>query len=689
MAQRPVSRVLAVVTCVAALGAPTVAAHTATTVWSLAPAAGRAANQVGSTVQVDGIRWLGRDAPDATTLLGLAFAGPEIRPLSIVSATLTITALRGRGPVAGEVRAELNPVPLPFGPAANIASRPTFAAASSISAPSWPRGAMQRFDVTNAVRAAFAQGPRSSLALIAAASGAAAGRHTFMTTGAAAPTLTVVFDEDHGLPPVQPAGWSRAMGRWTPTAPHDTCTKVLHDSYSVIGPDGKRYPTWHPPVVVDPATGRTCTFGHEHGRDPKRSQLWKTRQVQRHFYFDANGNGVMDPAEEAVTGVPFGYAAEQLEAYAVATGRKVMRHEDHVGHKIDWANGEPDIATHGMSSAPDGGVWIGRLGNGVVAADTGMRCYFLGKPHQGTSTPDAFTHHVHEVLYFADCRHVTDLARCANPSDLSTCPDAHPMNSRLSVSVMQPFGRGGGFTRFMPMCGVERRGDPRDFVNLGVDPLMSDLPDGPGDREIITRDCIETGFLVPQGQWSGNLYEAWPASLALRRADGTPIVSGINLLFDVEDAARYFYPEATKALRGYSTQRPELAGTNLGYAMDLCYDVSLASQGRRYRGGPCDWAMNYGAITGIGWNDPRSAFRGLHRGMYFQPGTLAHGGGTEVFYTDPFGGNATSTPFAGAIRQQVTPKTLGYSSLIGGAPIDPRVVDRQHDDGGGSVHAPN
>ena len=80
--------------------------------------------------------------------------------------------------------------------------------------------------------------------------------------------------------------------------------------------------------------------------------------------------------------------------------------------------------------------------------------------------------------------------------------------------------------------------------------------------------------------------------------------------------------------------------------MDLCYDTSLLSVGRKYRGGPCDWATNYGQITGITWDDPRSAFRGVHRGM-------------------------------------------NYSTLIGGLSIDPRVTDREHDDGQGSVHAPN
>src|SRR6185436_15442482 len=140
-----------------------------------------------------------------------------------------------------------------------------------------------------------------------------------------------------------------------------------------------------------------------------------------------------------------------------------------------------------------------------------------------------------------------------------------------------------------------------------------------GQREIITRDCVEKGMLVPQGTFSGNFYEAWPASLEVKTPAGKNLIGGINLLFDVEDANRYYYPDDLKALRGYNN--PE-AGPQRGFTMDLCYDQSLASQGRIMRGGPCEQATNYGAIKGITWDDPRSAFKGIHRGMYFQPGVL-------------------------------------------------------------------
>lgn len=45
---------------------------------------------------------------------------------------------------------------------------------------------------------------------------------------------------------------SHAMHLWT-LGPNDSCTDVIHARHSVVAPDGKRYPTWHPPI--DPQTG--------------------------------------------------------------------------------------------------------------------------------------------------------------------------------------------------------------------------------------------------------------------------------------------------------------------------------------------------------------------------------------------------------------------------------------------------
>src|SRR5574341_1495132 len=129
--------------------------------------------------------------------------------------------------------------------------------------------------------------------------------------------------------PEEPAP-SRALSAWQP-GPTDTCPIAVHNQYSTVGPDGKRYPTWHPPV--DLATG--CTFGHEHGRDPSGSSLYQT-----------------------VGAIPFGYANEVLDIFDPAG----PRHEDHVGHKVEWEDG--------MQMRVDG-------------APVSIQCDLLTKLHQG------------------------------------------------------------------------------------------------------------------------------------------------------------------------------------------------------------------------------------------------------------------------------------------------------------------
>ena len=144
-----------------------------------------------------------------------------------------------------------------------------------------------------------------------------------------------------------------AFGIWAPSGT-DTCTPEIHDQYATVGPDGLRYPTWHPPV--DPATG--CAFGHEHGRDPSGSDLF-----------------------ELVGAIPFGYANQHLEE----GGFGAPRNEDHVGHKIEWEN---DLV---MNAA------------GTGSTVFYVECDVLVKLHQGTHSPDAFTNNLHEVAYHVRC----------------------------------------------------------------------------------------------------------------------------------------------------------------------------------------------------------------------------------------------------------------------------------------------
>src|SRR5688500_497553 len=171
-------------------------------------------------------------------------------------------------------------------------------------------------------------------------------------------TMACATDEVASPEDVVASGPSRAFGLWTP-GPNDTCTKEQHDAFSVVGPDGKLYPTWHPPV--DPTSG--CSFGHEHGRDPRGSDLY-----------------------QIVGDMPLGVANEALETWDPANPRR----EDHVGHKIDWEN---DVRM--------------QVKTAVASAILEVTCDILVKLHQGTHSKDAFTNNLHEMVYHVRCNYYT------------------------------------------------------------------------------------------------------------------------------------------------------------------------------------------------------------------------------------------------------------------------------------------
>jgi hypothetical protein len=73
-------------------------------------------------------------------------------------------------------------------------------------------------------------------------------------------TFLVLFAEQDSRPSSTP---TTPAGREAPQA-NATCPTWVHEQYVATGPDGKPYPTWHPPI--DPVFW--CYFHHEHGSDP-------------------------------------------------------------------------------------------------------------------------------------------------------------------------------------------------------------------------------------------------------------------------------------------------------------------------------------------------------------------------------------------------------------------------------------
>lgn len=438
--------------------------------------------------------------------------------------------------------------------------------------------------------------------------------------------------------------WDPATAYFTQTGPqkYDRCSKSLHDSYNVLGPDGKVYPTWHPAVVLNSSTGRKCSFGHEHGRDPSKYHLWET--IRRHFAYDANNDGTIQDSELTRSGVPFGYVNEQLDSASMG----FMRHEDHVGHKIEYVNGELDTGGEDrFDNSTTGGIVIPLINPnpGEKWLRSGVTCYMFHKIHQGVHSPDAFTNNLHEAILHSKCT--------------STRSD-YP-NSEALISGFIGFGNAGEFTRF---CG-----DNRDLIiKIGTDANNSKFPGGSfgSMRNIFTRDCVEKEVLVPAGTWSTFPYEIWSGDVTLRRADGSTLAI-LGGGWEVLDAIRYYDPNVTNRIR---------------YVADTCYEV--LSDGRMARGGTCSWMTDYGRLTDIKWNDTRSGFKGLHRGQYMGPPTINNRGGSTTWYTDAFGNKASTSRFAGSVKQFITSTN---SSIQFNA--DPRNALRQHDDGEGTVYAPN
>ncbi|MDQ5951556.1 MAG: hypothetical protein QG639_837 [Patescibacteria group bacterium] len=448
------------------------------------------------------------------------------------------------------------------------------------------------------------------------------------------PAPTTSPGDDHGG---QVGTNSHAMGMWTPSK-WDTCTKEFHDSYYVIGQDGKKYPTWHPPMAVNPATGKECTFGHEHGRDPYQSDLYGFIQEQNAY--DANQNGKIESDEKAKSGIAFGFVNEQLDVYNSSKGiTNGMRHEDHVGYKIMWENNvqRDESVTSGGSNR----------------RKVDLYCDMFMMQHQGTHSVDAFTNNVHATGYYIDCN---------QGSLVSQYP------AKLALNFMSIFGKAGGFSEGGFAGGF-------DFIQVGTpNPANSPSAREPG-RSLPTINRVNQHVLVANGQFSRfseGLYEDWISGSYLRSAQGK-VLAYVDPHFAVFGPSRFYDPS-----------KPN----NIGRSIDVCY--MKESNGDRARGGECDEVTNYkdGSTIPVSeritYDDPRSPFNGCKREFYFNNNGIFNQGGPTAWYTDPYGQNGSTKPFAGSIRQYIASAEtkLPY-------PLESIALGANINWCGRGVHAPN
>jgi hypothetical protein len=377
------------------------------------------------------------------------------------------------------------------------------------------------------------------------------------------------------------------------------CSVEIHARYWTTGPDGKVYPTWHP------ARDRSgCSFGHEHGDDPRTSDLY------------------------SAAGWPaFAYTSEVMMD---SMPEHSHRHEDHVGHKVLSVNNVSVIqGDNGSSFFPPQGATI-------------ATCDVLLKFHQGTHSPDAFTNNVHELLFNQ---------RCAQS-------DGQVVEARYNAMIA--LGRAGGFSP------SECPGFGRPFINVA--PPVPD--DSPSETRSLGRLITEPGCVqaIREGRTHQDPLFPNPVPFTVSDMDdfwfsdvqvtGSGLSFRLAPLFYVVNPSRYYDPALPN---------------KMGRIVDLCY-TGLAG------GDYCDRARQAG--QNLAWDDPRSPFKGTLR--EFRPGTfVVRNTGPATVYTDPYGRNASSTPFAGSIQQYFSGGQSSAQLYVRGATRDygSNSADR--------IHAPN
>lgn len=426
---------------------------------------------------------------------------------------------------------------------------------------------------------------------------------------------------------------SASMGQWTP-ATQDTCTKAFHDTFFVVGPDGKKYPTWHPTVETDPTTKQLCSFGHEHGLDPRDSVLWE--DLQRHFAFDANQNGTIELSELTLAGIPFGLVSEKLQ------GTSTPRLEDHTGYKIIH---QGNVSRAAISGAPAGGL--------------DLSCDLFEAYNQPTSTADGFASNMFSVTYAIDCPRGTT---------------AQQMPLKAFVSVMAVYGNPGSLT--LP------NGAQLDGTGA---PVPAQSPNGEGElgRKVPVSDDVLAGAFVVAGGTSSlsALSERWETKLRIRRADAT-FIAQLAPAFRVDETARYFSG-------GSVAQTVDLCYSGLNAAGDLVSLPALAPTiVRQVRNNArCSAIAPNGPGTQpaerVAFDDPDSPFKSCRRTGFFGADSITNGGGPTIWYTDAFGGNASTTlSSTSSIRQFI-------ASTATNALVMAEVGASQSSCASAQVHLPN
>ena len=288
--------------------------------------------------------------------------------------------------------------------------------------------------------------------------------------------------------------------------------------------------------------------------------------------------------------------------------------------------------------------------------------------HQETHSADPYASNLHEVVYAIDCSRGADAAR---------------FGGKIIVAAMATFGNPGEFTIAL---------SNGDFSTLRFgtpQPTASPAGGAERGRVIPTADTVYSNVLVRVGQTSdfaAGLTETWYSGLALSRTDGTELVF-VDPSYSVASPSRFF----------------DVAQfTGVSRTIDLCY-VGISASGaliddplrafeivRQARGPECSTIAPNGPFTPrvnrIAYDDPRSVFNGCRRQITLGATRIVNGGGSTIWYSDPYGRATRSASFTGGVKQFVgvlNNSTAGAVDRVAfGADLDPCLP-------GSNIHAPN
>jgi hypothetical protein len=294
---------------------------------------------------------------------------------------------------------------------------------------------------------------------------------------------------------------------------------------------------------------------------------------------------------------------------------------------------------------------------------TGVACTHLHKFHQGTHSADAILNNLHEVIFHSSCT-------STNANGINA-PSIYPNNTVLLTGMMA-FGTPGGYKRF---CGNDRflqvcpQGTNSDGSCKLTDPLLSKLPNAINSnslgRNMVDRSCLENISGIT-GEYYFTPYEIWEGDLAIETAGGD-LLAEHGRQWDVLDPIRFVDP---KSATGFSYNSLECGNGLLGNRTLAC-ETSTG---------------NYGPAP---WDSPRSGFRGLKRTTYFGRNRVSNPGGSQTWWTDPLGGNAVTSQFSSGLKQKISPVEADICRLSVCSTLNDRSIQRQFNDGGRTVHAPN